>query len=120
MFNKINNKLKMLFIIISFMLVVSPVVFADNTVDNDNIIEDNVVSDDTALNDNTLNEYDNGIEKEKETNMVEVVRCKDCKHATMTADKKMCKYCEMDTDDFGCQRDVYHDADWFCAYGERR
>ena len=69
MFNKINNKLKMLFIIISFMLVVSPVVFADNTVDNDNIIEDNVVSDDAALNDNTLNEYDNGIEKEKETNM---------------------------------------------------
>ena len=51
--------------------------------------------------------------------MVEVVRCKDCKHATMTADGKMCKYCEMDTDDFGDQREVYHDADWFCADGER-
>jgi recombinational DNA repair protein RecR len=49
-----------------------------------------------------------------------VVRCKDCKHATMTADGKMCKYCEMDTDDFGDQRDVYHDANWFCADGERR
>ena len=49
-----------------------------------------------------------------------VVRCKDCEHATMTADGKMCKYCEMDTDDFGNQRDVYHDADWFCADGERR
>jgi hypothetical protein len=50
---------------------------------------------------------------------LELVRCKDCKHATMTVDGKMCKYCEMDTDDFGDQRDVYHDADWFCADGER-
>ena len=49
----------------------------------------------------------------------EIVRCKDCKHATMTSDGKMCKYCAMDTDDFGNQRDVYHDADWFCADGER-
>lgn len=48
-----------------------------------------------------------------------VVKCKDCKHATMTSDGKMCKYCAMDTDDFGDQRDVYHDADFFCAYGER-
>jgi hypothetical protein len=51
---------------------------------------------------------------------VPVVRCNDCKHATMTSDGKMCKYCEIDTDDFGDQRDVYHDADWFCADGERR
>ena len=50
---------------------------------------------------------------------VPVVRCKECKHATMTSDGKMCKYCEMDTDDFGNQRDVYHDADWFCADGKR-
>ncbi len=49
----------------------------------------------------------------------EIVRCKDCEHATMTSDGKMCKYCEMDTDDFGNQRDVYHDADWFCADGEK-
>lgn len=49
-----------------------------------------------------------------------VVRCKDCKHATMTGDGKMCKYCEMDTDDFGYPRCVYHDADWFCAYGVKR
>ena len=49
----------------------------------------------------------------------ELVRCKDCKHATLTSDGKMCKYCAMDTDDFGDQRDVYHDADWFCADGER-
>ena len=50
----------------------------------------------------------------------EIVRCKDCKHATMTSDGKMCKYCAMETDDFGDQRDVYHDADFFCAYGERQ
>ena len=49
-----------------------------------------------------------------------VVRCKDCEHATMTSDGKMCKYCAMDTDDFGDQREVYHNADWFCADGERR
>jgi len=47
-----------------------------------------------------------------------VIRCKDCKHATMTSDGKMCKYCAMDTDDFGDQRNVYHDADWFCADGK--
>ena len=50
----------------------------------------------------------------------EIIRCKDCEHATMTSDGKMCKYCAMDTDDFGDQRDVYHDAEWFCADGERR
>lgn len=50
--------------------------------------------------------------------MQEVVRCMDCKHATMTADGKMCKYCAMDTDDFGDQREVYHDANWFCADGK--
>ena len=53
-------------------------------------------------------------------NAPEIVRCKNCKHATMTNDGKMCKYCEMDTDDFGDQREVYHDADWFCADGERK
>ena len=51
---------------------------------------------------------------------VQVVRCKDCKYATMTSDGEMCKYCAMDTDNFGNQRDVYHDADWFCADGRRR
>ena len=50
----------------------------------------------------------------------ELIRCKDCEHATMTSDGEMCKYCAMDTDDFGYQREVYHDADWFCADGERK
>lgn len=56
----------------------------------------------------------------EKSGFTELVRCKDCKHATMTSDGKMCKYCAMDTDDFGDQRDVYHDADWFCADGERK
>ena len=56
----------------------------------------------------------------KAYNLHELIRCKYCKHATMTSDGKMCKYCAMDTDDFGDQREVYHDADWFCADGERR
>ena len=49
-----------------------------------------------------------------------VVRCKDCRHATMTSDGKLCKYCAMDTDDFGDPRAVYHDADWFCADGKHK
>ena len=47
--------------------------------------------------------------KEKETNMVEVVRCKDCKHYHQG---------------FGCdlmQRpSVGKDLDWFCADGEMK
>lgn len=62
-----------------------------------------------------LNRFVNGFSRDA----IPVVRCKDCEYATMTADGKMCKYCEMDTDDFGDQREVYHDADWFCADGER-
>ena len=50
----------------------------------------------------------------------EIVRCKDCKHATMTEDGKLCKYCAMNTDEVGDPRDVYHDADWFCADVEKR
>ena len=49
-----------------------------------------------------------------------VVRCKDCKHATMTADGELCKYCENDTDDDGNQREVYHSAYWFCADGVKK
>jgi len=51
---------------------------------------------------------------------VPVVRCKDCKYATMTADGELCKYCENDMDDDGNQREVYHSAYWFCADGERK
>lgn len=53
--------------------------------------------------------------KEKETNMVEVVRCKDCKYwdrreygSYGTCESKNINVCGV------------MDADWFCADGERR
>ena len=49
-----------------------------------------------------------------------IVRCKDCKYAKMTIDGDLCKYCELDEDENGFLREVYRDADWFCADGERR
>jgi hypothetical protein len=50
----------------------------------------------------------------------EIIRCKYCEHATMTADNKLCKYCNKLTDDDGCPIPVYRDANYFCADGERR
>ena len=50
----------------------------------------------------------------------DIVRCKDCKHATMTADGDLCKYCENDIDDDGNLIAVYHSAYWFCADGEQK
>ena len=47
-----------------------------------------------------------------------IVRCKDCKYAKMTIDGDFCKYCELDEDENGFLREVYHDAEWFCADGE--
>ena len=47
-----------------------------------------------------------------------IVRCKECKHARMTADGEICKYCELEEDENGFLREVRHDADWFCADGE--
>lgn len=49
-----------------------------------------------------------------------IVRCMDCRYATMTADGELCKYCEMDTDDNGDPREVYHSAKFYCANGERK
>lgn len=47
---------------------------------------------------------------------VEVVRCKDCKHAHMTYGGE-CKYCDMWEEDGEA---LYLDGDFFCAYGERK
>ena len=49
-----------------------------------------------------------------------IVRCKDCKYAKMTIDGDLCKYCELDEDEDGFLREVYRDAEWFCADGESR
>ena len=51
-------------------------------------------------------------------NLVEVVRCRECKKAHLTADGT-CKYCEEWKDDDGNYIEVYHDGDHFCSYGER-
>ena len=50
----------------------------------------------------------------------EIIRCKECEHATMTVDNKLCKYCDEITDDDGYPITVYYDANHFCADGERR
>ena len=50
------------------------------------------------------------------TNVVEVVRCKDCKYAFMTIDGEEVKYCDMFDSDYG----VYFDKNHFCSYGERK
>lgn len=51
---------------------------------------------------------------------VEVVRCKECKYAIITADNKYCKYCAMHKDSYGFMIPEYRDADFYCAYGERK
>lgn len=54
---------------------------------------------------------------------VEVVRCRDCKHANISS-LGFCKYCEKfvlpDEDGFGPDPQVNLPLDFFCAYGERR
>ena len=53
----------------------------------------------------------------------EVVRCRDCKHATIST-MGVCKYCEMfvlpDTDGYGADAQVNLPLDFFCAWGEKR
>ena len=54
---------------------------------------------------------------------VPVVRCRDCKHATIS-NFGFCKYCEKfvlpDEDGFGPDPQVNLPLDFFCADGERR
>lgn len=59
---------------------------------------------------------------------VEVVRCRDCKHGHITINGKSCKWCDLiathDIDgnepNNGYDPEPYFDADFFCAWGERR
>lgn len=48
-----------------------------------------------------------------------VVRCKDCKHSTLTFNGD-CKYCDLCTDDNGFLVERNTSGDWYCADGERR
>ena len=57
-----------------------------------------------------------------------VVRCRDCRHGHITIDGESCKWCDLiathDIDgnepNNGYDPEPYFDADFFCAWGERR
>lgn len=53
----------------------------------------------------------------------EIVRCRDCKHATIST-LGFCKYCEMfmlpDTDGYGADPQVNLPLDFFCGFAERK
>ena len=63
--------------------------------------------------------FERNLESTPEIDAVPVVRCRDCECATMTTDGKLCKYCEQYVDDDGRLIQMYRDADWFCADGEK-
>lgn len=61
-------------------------------------------------------EYDRGqYEKGWKDRDNEIVRCKDCKYAHMTYGGE-CKYCDV----WEAQDEIYLDADFYCAFGERK
>ncbi|RAP51826.1 MAG: hypothetical protein BZ137_09615, partial [Methanosphaera sp. rholeuAM130] len=70
MFNGIKNKIIILFIVISFLLLISPVVFANQTVDNNiftgdnSLSDDNLISDDNSLCSDNIGTDDNEFHKE--------------------------------------------------------
>lgn len=57
-----------------------------------------------------------------------IVRCRDCKHGHITVNGKSCKWCDLiathDIDgnepNNGYDPEPYFDADFFCAWGERK
>ena len=53
----------------------------------------------------------------------EIVRCRDCKHATIST-TGVCKYCEMfvlpDADGCGADPQVNLPLDFFCGFAERK
>lgn len=60
------------------------------------------------------------LKKEPTVDAVEVVRCKDCKHASLTYDGE-CKYCQRWKEKYdGESVSLYLDGDFYCAFGERR
>lgn len=52
-----------------------------------------------------------------------IVRCRDCRHATIST-MGVCKYCEMfvlpDTDGYGADSQVNLPLDFFCGFAERK
>ena len=56
--------------------------------------------------------------EENEPTAIDIVRCKECKHAHMTYGGD-CKYCDMWKDDDDFCIELYLDGDFYCSYGER-
>ena len=54
----------------------------------------------------------------REAPSIDIVRCKECKHAHMTYGGD-CKYCDMWKDDDDFCIELYLDGDFYCSYGER-
>ena len=50
---------------------------------------------------------------------IDIVRCKECRHAHMTYGGD-CKYCDMWKDDDDFCIELYLDGDFYCANGERK
>jgi hypothetical protein len=60
------------------------------------------------------------IDKVPTVDAVEVVRCKDCKFASLTYDGE-CKYCQRWKEKYdGESVSLYLDGDFYCAWGERK
>ena len=49
----------------------------------------------------------------------EIIRCKDCRFATLTYDGD-CKYCQYLEGEFGLTDAVYFDGNDYCSHAERR
>lgn len=71
--------------------------------------------DDENWFDQIMNQVVDEIKNTPDADVVEVVRCKDCKYAHMTMDGE-CKYCDIWFPD----EKEYMDGDYYCASGERR
>ena len=74
-------------------------------------------------------EYICYLTKRDGTPLQEIVRCRDCKHGHITIDGRHCKWCDLlathDPDGNGdppngYDPEPYFDADFYCAWGERR
>lgn len=63
-----------------------------------------------------LDEIDENMQK---LPSIDIVRCKECKHAHMTYGGD-CKYCDMWKDDDDFCIELYLDGGFYCSYGERK
>lgn len=79
------------------------------------IVEDTPSVVDTDLSGSSFRLYRAAYDRGKQEARAEIVRCKECKYATMTMDGE-CKYCDIWFPD----EEEYLDCDYYCASGERR